>query len=256
MARFRWLTIALAVVVASFAFVACGGDDDDDDDGGDSTPVAGQTVDDGDDGDDDDGDDGDDGSDADARELFNRFTDASFVVVYDLTSLDPAGGDLTGSMAWYQDGERSRFDFSGESEGESFNLISISTPDVQATCFDDASGFGEALGTGGEGGVCLTSSPLGDLGFQSVRGDLQELLDDGAEIRRVDSRRIAGQDADCYEVTDEGIPGTACIDDDGRLLLAESEGVTLEATEVRGAPSDSDFELPYPVQEIPGLPGQ
>jgi hypothetical protein len=265
MIKARWMLLAGLLLVGSLAFAACGGDGDDDDDGdnGSTTPAAGQTVDGGGDdgGDDGDGGDGNGGSDNgegsrdELLELAEKFVDATFKAVYDTTGAEGFGD---GTITIYKDGEdRLRFDFAGVQDGVPFEGSLIESPDGTFLCFS-----GEAAAVfGSADGVCIESdpddptNPVGGItdDFEVTEEDLADTTIVGRE-----EREIAGQDAICYTTTSPDTTGNTvvCISDDGVLLSVENEGSGFTATSVEGSPSDSDFEAPYEVQEIPGLPGQ
>lgn len=267
MIKTRWMLLAGLLLAGSLMLAACGGDSDDDDgDNGGTTPAAGQTVDGGGDGGDDGdggdgGDDGDGGSDNgegskdELLELAEKFVDATFKAVYDTTGAEGLGD---GTITIYKDGaDRLRFDFSGTQDGVAFEGSLIDTPDGTLLCFT-----GEAAALfGSPDGVCIESdpddptNPVGGLTdeFEVTKEDLADTTIVGRE-----ERQIAGQDAVCYTTTSPDTIGDSvvCMSDDGMLLSVQNEGSGLTATSVEGPPSDSDFEAPYEIQEIPALPGQ
>lgn len=264
-----WLFLLLAAL-ATFAllFSACGGDDDDDDDSNEPTASADAGDDDGDDGDDDTGDDeetpadgdDDDGGDDDGDDPFGDLEDlagdyesATGKVTYESTDED----GVTSTMTIYTDaeGNRSRFDSFSEDGG----FISITTPDVSYTCSESAGeGFcieGEGSELGGIGLFGIFSSP------ETLAAYVNALDISGVDVE-TSSEEIAGTDANCFEWSgevegDEG-SGKVCFSDSGLMLLGEfnssTEGssTTMRATDFSNEVSDSDFEPPYEVTEIPG----
>lgn len=84
---------------------------------------------------------------------------------------------------------------------------------------------------------------------------------DGYEVKQVANQTIAGRSAKCFEAKGPTGKGTVCVDSkNGMLLLIDgsdtANGQTsktlFKAKEATDAPSDADFNPPYPVQALPG----
>jgi hypothetical protein len=276
-AKGSWLYVLLAALaIFALFFSACGGDDDDDDsneptasadagdddngDNEDETPVVDGDDDGGDDdsgADDDDGGDGDDGGSddpfEDLDELAGEFEASTGRVTYESTDED----GVTSTITIYSDGEGHRTRYDSIDDSGTFSLIT--TPDATFTC-------SESEGTGS----CLQSegSDLGGLGLFGIFSNPQALV---AYINAFDTsgvdvdtstEEIAGTDANCFEWSgevdgDEG-SGKVCFSDSGLLLLGEFDSTTdgtsssMRATDFSDEVSDSDFEPPYEVIQLPG----
>jgi hypothetical protein len=259
----RWLGLFLLLASVGLA-AACGGGDDNGNGNGESTSTsaagadAGDTPDAGSDGDDggDDGDDGDDGevtsgSEGDFREAAGRFPDATYRAEYELTGAE--FGEITGGvMTFIKDGtDRLRIDFSGESEGEAFEVIIIESGPDTAFCLSGSASLTEVFGGSGQG-VCFPQDPTG--GFSSITQEFDVFDEDDFAAADFTEQQVAGQDAICATVTIDAEDSDTCFSDDGVLLSVESEGSGITATSVSGDVGDDDFALPYPVQPFPGIP--
>jgi hypothetical protein len=262
MFKWKWLLVSLALVTA-LAFAACDDDSGNGDDGDDDTPVAEATEPSGDNGDgeetpdaeptEDDGDDNGGNGGGDLGELEGRaddFANSTFRATYNVTGEGAPGSTMT----LYKDGaDRIRIDFSGGAEGDgSF----IAAGENSYICFSGESAAD--LGVEGEG-ACIQSSsdtnPVGDL--TDSLGDVEL---GNVTVQGKSEREIAGRDATCYEILDNDTNEvtTTCLDDDGVMLAlidGSEGGFSIEATEVSDDVSDSDFEPPYEITEIPGIGG-
>lgn len=238
------------LVVGALALAACGGDDD-----GDATsePTEADTTDDTEaDGDSDDGDsaDGDSGGPTDFEALIEQGREANFKVTYESRT----DGDVDSVLTFYQLDGQVRLDTDETS-------AIIETADGAVTCdgIDTDSPTCTQVPVLGE---FLDTALLGFFGAWSVLwneglADMSGLVDveEGTE-------EIAGRDARCATIdvsdfaTDEAGEATSCVDAETGVLLryaaTSSDGGTSEivATEF-GEPSESDFEPPADVEEIP-----
>jgi hypothetical protein len=239
MIRFTRIGVLAFVLVAGLlVFAACGGDDDDN--GGEPTATeaadGGVTPDDS---------SSDGGTDLD--ELLASGEQVEVKVAYDFS-----GAGLDGTMTLYsKPPSQSRVDFSG-ADGD---FIIISTAENTYLCTE---------------GSCIASPagassiPVPFLSFLTSPDGLQTLV--GQSLGDVDvdqsSDTIAGEDATCFTasgtVEGETGSGTFCFADDGIMLRMDASSAegdfALNATSVDRSVSDSDFEPPFPVEEIPGIP--
>lgn len=248
----RWLFLALGVTVGATMLLvaACGGskDEDNSDDSGPTatktTASSRATTDTSGSG----GDSGDAASDLSA--LAANYDDFTGVVKYETTGF----GDSFTSMKIYKGENRSRIDY----ESDQGTGTVISTPDAFYICSE---------------GACI-KAPTGDTSIDPTAG-LTALLSaenisalygdipDGVDVEK-SNKEIAGVDATCYtysgdidetETGDEN--GVICVSDSGLLLKMEfhtaSADGAFEATEASDEVSDSDFEPPFPVTEIPNI---
>jgi hypothetical protein len=268
------LVLTLLAGLALVAFAACGGGDDDDDstntptatsessgngddggdDGDDGDATATDEPDGGDDGDDDDG--GDGGSDnplADIQNLTGDLDQVTGRVTYEVLDSD---GD-TSTMTFYSAPGKSRFD-----QGEGDDATSyITTEDSTYICTVSESSCLQYPGGGAGAGLGfgLATFFTGD----TIAAYAAIAAAAGVDID-TSNESYAGIDAECFSWSDDGEDGIGtgkmCFGGDNGILLFEEfvdDGVTttrFEATEVSEDVSDSDFEPPYPVMTIPGLP--
>lgn len=252
----RWLILLLAMIAAlTLVLAACGGDDDDDDSGDDGgEPTATESTDGGDDdsGDDDSGD--DDASGGDGRsaleELAASGEDATGVVTYTIVT----EGQPDSSWKVYSAGDKSRFDVISD-DG---NIISITTPEASYSCTESG---GEGVCFEGEGDT--GSNPFAGLftAYGSIDAVDNYLGLYGDSNVDTSTEEIAGVDAECYAISGDltGDEGTIkwCFSENGLLLLSsydlDSGDFEMKATDFSQDVSDSDFEPPYDVTDIPGL---
>lgn len=117
------------------------------------------------------------------------------------------------------------------------NLILINDGTATITCFKTgASGFCSKTGTGQE-----------DL-FDPA--SIYEDIDVRTEYKKLDTRRIAGIEAQCWEatVTDLGKSVTCFGKNEPVLVLIEGPGIKMELKEYSRSVDTKLFEPPYPVQ--------
>lgn len=258
MPKVRWIVVLAAVLVAGFAFAACGDSGNDDAtatqpaDGNedrdtpapedDATPV-------------DDGNDGDGPGADEVRAAARKFADATFQADYTLTS--PPGESFgSGTMTLYKDGrDKFRFDLTTTQEGQEIEIIFIEAGDSSGFCLKNAGEFGALFGVEDGEGVCFDEDPTGGEGLGDFSAELDKLASEDLKVLETSEREIAGQDAKCFKTEDEaGEVSDVCVSGDGVLLyVADESGTTFEATNVSDDVSDSDFELPYEVREMPAF---
>lgn len=263
MPKVRWIVVLAAVMFGSFAFFACGGDDDSGNGDATATQPAGGR---------DDTDtpepEGDatqaDGGDApgadEVRAAARKFADATFQADYTLTS--PPGESFgSGTMRLYKEGrDKFRFDLTTTQEGQEIEIIFIEAGDTSGFCLKNAGEFGALFGIeDGEGedgeGVCFDEDPTGGAGLGDFSAELDNLANEDLTVLETSEREIAGEAGKCFKTEDEaGEVTDVCVSDDGVLLFtADASGTTFEATSVSDDVSDSDFDLPYEVRELPAL---
>lgn len=174
-------------------------------------------------------------------DLFGQLEDATYRAEYDV-----AGAGLSGStMVWYRKDGKLRFDMT--SAQGSFIIIDNGTSSVTCT-------------SAGGSGTCFAGGAPG--GFEPPGIDAVEDFETNAanyQVEPIDDRTIAGIRGECFKYTSASGTGTTCIGPDGQLLLMEAtqagQTFSLTATKVDEDVSDSDFEPPYPITELPQLPG-
>jgi hypothetical protein len=198
------------------------------------------------------------GDSGELRGVAAKFAQATFRATYQVS------GDLSGltnaEITIYKDGaDRIRFDFAGEQDGQAYQASFIESAADSYLCIsgEAAASFGELLGTDTSAGVCLKSAPDDPNNpVGSILDELQSFSADTVELQSKEEMQIAGQDATCYTVrdTETSTTNTACFNGDGVLLAAGPSGaMDLNATSVSAEVSASDFEPPYPVQDLPSL---
>jgi hypothetical protein len=189
-------------------------------------------------------------------DLAAKFAKSTFHATYKATGSDSAG--LTGEVQLFKDADkRLRFDATVTQDGQQLKVSFIQTDALSVLCLKDAGALGALLGLQPGEGACLkndtsdSSNPLGDL--SSLFSDVENA---DATAVATSTRNIAGKDTTCFQSTDSstGNTTTACFTDDGVLMYSKQEGdspVELEATDVSGSVSSSDFDPPYEVRELP-----
>jgi hypothetical protein len=242
MRRSRWLLVVSFVVISSVLAWACGGGGEEKPSGP-TAPAATSPA----------------GKTPEAQEgggqfgdLAEKFGKATFKVTYQLSG---GGAAATGgSMTWYKKGDNLRMDIGGEVEGEQTSAILIVRPDTSYYCSE--------MPEMGEGGTCFSAPTETGQGAGEMVAELEATLTDpNVDIVSTSSRKIAGEDANCYTLRSPDIEGESevCLSNEGVPLFTketvEGAETTLEATDFSRDVSDSDFEPPYPVSEgLPSLP--
>jgi hypothetical protein len=261
---FRSLTVFAVVVVAAAALIACNSGGNSTSTGGASPAAtasgatttaatqeatgAGSNA-------------GSGGSSNELNALAKKFAAATFHATYKATS---SGSDAfaNGQMVLIKDGDkRLRFEATVSQDGQDMQVIFIATDTVSAFCLKDAGQFGALLGIEPGKGVCFKSdpndqnNPVGSI--SSLFSDLENM---DVTVLDKSSRQVAGKDATCYKTRDNKTSdvSTDCFTKDGVLMYSQSEGSSgfeMEATDVSGSVSGSDFDLPYEVRDLPASSG-
>lgn len=232
----RLLSLGAALAVSSLFFAACGGGDDDDSSSGADDEASSTSN--NDDNDSNDGGGSVTGSGADAlRDLAAKFADKSYIITYEFES---ESDDMKGSMTL------------GQKKPATLMRLKDGADDL--VIIDDGKDSYFCSKSGSEPGSCLKSASAGDAAPFSL-DDLFEDLDTDVKVTKTKDQKIAGRDAQCFLVEEEGQEdGTMCFDKkDGVLLSAETDdegGFTLKATDVDTSPSDDDFKPPYKVETL------
>ncbi len=259
------LGMMLAALLAT-AFAACGNDDDNgdapDDLPGDDAAANGDDVNGVDDSIDDAADDegiddefanGDDepvnGDDAASLEdALESQEQQTFSITYEIES----NGDLI-TMTIHNDPPRSAMSMQGQFEGmEMSEFTTINDGEDTYVCTADE---GEPM--------CMRMEGMGadmfgdeDLFFLDQDEFLRDIAgEDDTVVSPTSSRTIAGQDADCFDVSDGTGDGTVCISQShGVVLLVEGtfegETIRMEVTDFSDTPDPDAFEPPYPVMDF------
>lgn len=232
MTTMRCVWAAGFVVAAAALFAACGGDG-----GGNETATAPA---------------GEPGASSELVALAERFAASSFRGEYTVTGLADSAEFQDARLVIYKDGaDKVRFDLSATQDGEPTELLFFETAEMSAFCLRNAGEFGLLLGINEGDGVCFNDEAGGGAGDYSEI--IQDIEQGDGEILERSQRQIAGQQADCYQVSDaQGSISDVCFSAEGYLLATtEADGSGLEATSVSGSVSEGDFTLPYEVREFP-----
>jgi hypothetical protein len=240
--------MAILLVAGGALLFACSSDSDDDSDSSDPTPTA--SADEAEPTDSaaptEDGSASSD-SNSDLQNLAAGLSETPARVAYTFTA--DAGGETTagGFTVFWLPPDQWRLDIE-EAEG-SVAVTYINTDDKTYLCSESN---------------CFESPvqvPFPFIGYLTDPASLNAQID--SEISGVDfdesEDTIAGQSVTCFStsVDSEDASTEYCFNDDGLLMRLDSGAAgatfTLEATSAETTVSDSDFELPFPVQDIPGL---
>ncbi|MBI4259623.1 MAG: hypothetical protein HY658_03560 [Actinobacteria bacterium] len=189
-----------------------------------------------------------------------RWAETDARVAYDVTTSGPDAGAPGRFVLYWSPPDRWRMDILSEGE----TAILIGSPQGTFLC----GGAGEEAGCllfPPEQAGAAAGAPFAEL-FSDPEALQQQIETSlgGAEVQ-TSERTIGGVQGFCYTAAGEveGEAGAAewCFSESGVPLLIAAESATegsfrMEATEVSTEVSDSDFEPPYPVTEIPtGMPG-
>jgi hypothetical protein len=238
------LTISVLVLIA-----ACGGDDETSDQATDE-PTATSESEESREPSPDSGDAGAGGDTAsDLGALAGEYSDFTGVVKYETTGF---GGDSFTSMTIYKGSGGSRVDYESADGSGTF----LTNADGSFVCAEDQC-IKYPAGQGVDPTAALTAFISPDA-IQEAYGDVPE----GVDLDQ-SSETIAGIDATCYRYSgdldeedagDES--GTVCFSEAGILLRLEFSGASgagkFEAVEAEEGVSESDFDPPYTVIELPG----
>lgn len=255
----RLFAVLPAVALLAILAAACDGGGD----GGgttpqtDETPAVGETpaADGG-----DEGDGSGDGGLADLEALASVAAgEVTAKVTYEFTS-EADGEAIKVEWVLVQRPPDSRFEFASTEGGEEVRTIIINAGGQSYIC---TSAGGQENCLASEATETVAQTALLDPLFDVPR----ELSEGASDVGLVDraQRTIAGVDATCFTVSGGLVAlgeGEMCFSDEGLLLLLRSEAAgasfTFEATSVSTDVTDSDFEPPYDIFELPGLnlPGE
>lgn len=258
----RMIAAATALFVALVALAACSGDDDPqkivDEVLGTSTPSSSSTgtppsadntasSGSGSQG-------GERGSENDFRDAAGKFPGSKYRGTYRVT-----GGEMQGTFVIIKDGEdRIRYEIESTQDGETVSGTFIQNGDQSGFCLQDPGEFAEVLGVPAGEGVCFNDDQaIGSVG--SLTEEFDNLQEGNYEVANATKRQIAGQDAQCADVTTtDGDTSNSCFSDDGELLYVSdpSDNSVFEATEISGNVEGDAFDFPYPVRELPNVPTQ
>ena len=252
-ARWRWVLTGLVIVALAFllAATACGSDNGGNDKTGadtsatpaEETPGASQLN---------------EEVSKKLKDLSEEWAKTSAKATYDITSKTSTGVTET-IVILYWAPPKVRVDLSDVAGGTNSQTSDIATPDKTYSCSQEG------------GGQCLAYPPssnvLDALPFLSAfdPGTIEAALSQPSDTLKIESsnEEIAGNDASCVSANGviAGQEGSAkwCFGSNGLLLFESSSDAagtsefTLQATDV-GKVSDSDFDPPYPVTEVPESP--
>lgn len=194
---------------------------------------------------------GDNGGDA-GDELKNLAGDWSKVnakITYTFSSTI-ADQPTNFTMTMYSRPPDSRIDFD---YGDQRKSITIDAGGKTYTCVPDA----DTCFGGASQGSATSSLPI--FGAVADPDSIDSTVGGVAGLEKY-SDNIAGEDVDCFKASGSAVAEQGelvwCFSNDGLLLLSSFKAAGSEfstkATEVSRDVSDSDFEPPYPVTELPG----
>ncbi len=166
------------------------------------------------------------------------FQKAEYKATYELSGIPGGPTNITMSKL----GDKTRFEITAQ--GQSMTMIQA--PPKSYMCQAEARSCFEVPATG---------SPIANPAQNAIQS-----IGSGANAKPAAGRTIAGIAAKCYEFTDPAQgSGTTCVGPDGQLLAVESTtpqgAFKMTATKIEAKPSAADFEPPYPVTQLPGIPG-
>jgi len=186
---------------------------------------------------------------------FKGFEAATFKVKY-RADIKMEEEQITGSMTWALKPPKFRMDIDAQMKGQPFTATFIFARDVAYFCGAQ------------EGEKSCLKMPIPQVEGQvepfraAVEGPAKEIEKEPGRFRvsKAGGRAIAGARATCWKFIDrrEKVEGEVCLSREGVPLFMRFQGPggqgTLEATEYSTKVSDAEFEPPYPVRELPGLP--
>jgi len=204
---------------------------------------------------------GDSGSGADKlRAITRKFTASTFKGTYNLTASGTSPDALqSGTMVLYKDGDkRVRFEMTAKQDGQDVHVLYIEKDGAKYICFDDAGVLGALIGVEAGKGACINSTSNDLNPASSIGGTFADLETADLTVLEQSKRTVAGKQGECYRTKDNktGDIETACFSSDGALLYSKTEGDNaseMEATEMSGSVSGSDFDPPYEVKDVPGV---
>jgi len=186
-------------------------------------------------------------------ELLTAGKNTPYKVTYKYT-FSGSGQSVTGEQSWYFKPPKARYDFTSNVGGQTSVISFFMLPDGTYYCFA-AGPTKQCLGIKGAAGSPLDSNPAATL-QQSMIANPSAY---GGTF--IESKTIAGQQGNCYDVSGTGAASGAfssgrwCLTKEGIILLssftAQGSSVALEATNVSTTVPDSDFELPAKPLSVP-----
>jgi hypothetical protein len=196
------------------------------------------------------------------KAITRKFTASTFKGTYKLSTSGTSPDTLqSGTMVLYKDGDkRLRFELTAKQDGQDVHVLYIEKDGAKYICFDDAGALGALIGAEAGKGVCVNSTSNDPNPASTIGGTFADLETADLTVLEQSKRTIAGKESGCYRTKDNktGDIETVCFSNDGTLLYSKTEGDNaseMEATEVTGSVSGSDFDPPYEVKDIPGLGG-
>ncbi len=260
MPRFRRILLTLPALIAIVALAACGGGSSDDKtpptgdrptQAAGATRVPGATEPTG----------TDEGTiDPELQAVQDRAKISTFNATYRTTG-SAADDSGSGTLTIVKDGSaRLRWTTIAATDGKDVSTVFIETPDLSVTCLSEAGDLALVLGVDPGQGLCVSNAPADGESGGSLRDFFGGIDDLDVTLLEKSKRRIAGREGTCYRTQDNagGQVRTVCFTDEGILLHNSTEGddaFEMEAQTVSSSVSDSDFELPYELKELPNLGG-
>lgn len=198
----------------------------------------------------------------DMKAALAKFQGAKFKADYTTTIGSAAAQALTDAkLTMTKDGGNLRVDVSGKQNGNDVSFTIINAGSTSVFCLKGGQ-VAQALGAAAAGGVCFKSDAT-TARFNpgtGIQNTLQRFSASDVTLLDTSSRTIAGQNATCYHTQKAGetTTSTVCLGKDGTLLYGGSDGANageITATDVSGSVSGGDFNPPFPVRSMPGVPG-
>ena len=197
-----------------------------------------------------DGDGGDDGGIEDLERLASEASGAFAGKITYRTTTESDG--QTTEQDWtlaQRPPSDSRFEIVSDEGGEETRTIVIQTAEKSYIC-SSAAGSESCFESEQTQQYTSLFDPIFDEPKQIAEGT------DDLGIADRSERDIAGLQASCFTYSLVGVESEACFSDEGLLLYlhqgTEGSSYTFEATSASTEVSDSDFEPPYEIFELPG----
>lgn len=194
---------------------------------------------------------------AEIQAVVQKFAAATFKGTYNLKTTNADTSALEdGQLVLYKQGDtRLRFEVTVKRDGVDSQIIFIQNGATSVFCLKDAAEFGAIFGIPPGQGLCFNSNAGADNPVGSLGSSFSDIENADVTVLDRSQRTIAGKDGDCYRLQDNQTSAitAACFSSDGVILYSKDEGgdvSEIEATDISGTVSDSDFDPPYEVRDL------